>query len=129
MRIRAKRKLEALAEAIAAVSGYFDPTSPLYAARNPGGLIAVSMAHEKDANGHRVFASLLDGWQALLYDLDVKLTGKSKVALKPTDTLSRLAVSFGKAPKVAASWSKFLRKALHDNSVSPDTTLEFFIKE
>ena len=128
MRARTNRRIEALAEAIVAFSGYLDPTSALYAARNPGGLLASSLAHQRDAFGNRIFSSLLDGWQALLYDLDVKLSGSSKTCLKPTDNLCRLADTFGKPARFASHWAKFVRKALNDSTVSPDTTLEFFKK-
>ncbi len=125
MRARANRKLEALAEAIASGNGYFDPDSPLYSARNPGGLRPVSLAHERDEFGNRVFASLLDGWQALLYDLDVKLSGKSPRVM-PTDPLFALALAYDRHRKVAGNWVKFLRRALNDHTLTVDTALKFF---
>lgn len=125
------RKIETLAEAIIKYSGYQEPTNCLYAARNPGGLKATSLGHAKDANGNRVFLSLMDGLQALLYDIHLKIHGKSWAKLKSTDTLIDLASAYGKptAATTAQAWSRFLRAALNDQTISAKTQLSYFIEE
>jgi len=124
-----KRKLEAIAEAIAETSGYKIPDGPLYAARNPGGLKAISPAHAKNEHGHRTFSSVLDGLQALLFDIEVKMTGRAKIKLQPTSTLSDFAVAFGQPATAAQAWSKFLRRALHDDKITHKTTIQYFLGE
>lgn len=124
-----RRILEAFAEAIAETSGYRNPEGDLYAARNPGGLPAVSSSHLKDVNGNRVFNSVLDGIQALIFDIEVKMSGKSKARLQPTNTLADFAVAFGQPATAAQPWAKFVRRALRDGSVTHKTTLSHFLGE
>lgn len=121
-----QRKLEALAEAIAHTSGYYIPDNPLHDARNPGGLRAVFAAHKRDEAGYRVFRSFLDGMQALLFDIQTKLVGKSRAKLTPNNTLADFAIAFGQPAAAAQTWSKFLRRALHDATISHKTTIEYF---
>ncbi len=122
------RKLEALAEAIAKMSGYVNPDSPAHAARNPGDLEALSVEHPKDVRGRRVFRSFLDGYQALLHDLQVKLSGKSRSGLTPQSTLVDLAKARGEAfPLITSrSWAAFLRPALGDQAITNQTQLSYF---
>jgi len=124
-----QRKLEALAEAIAQTSGYQIPDHPLHLARNPGGLPAVLAAHKRNEQGARVFRSVLDGMQALLFDIETKLSGKSRAKLQPTSTLSDFAVAFGQPTTAATAWSKFIRRALADETVGPKTQIQFFFGE
>src|SRR5208337_3662759 len=90
VRLMNQLKLEALAEAITHYSGYQEPGSALWQARNPLGLKAYSPLHKHDNSGNRIFASLLDGLQAGIYDLSLKLSGKSKAHLLPLSTLMDL---------------------------------------
>lgn len=120
------RKLEALAEALIKYSGYLEPSSELHAARNPGGLKATSMRHAKNEHGQRIFNSYIDGVQALLFDLQTKLTGNSWAELKPESTLVDLATAYSLPTTTAAAWSRFLRAALHDQEITSDTPLKFF---
>jgi hypothetical protein len=122
-------RVEFLADAITEYSGYLDPSSPLYVARNPGGLKATSPRHTHDAEGNRVFSSVLDGMQALLHDLAIKLSGRSWAKLKPSDTLVELAAACGQSPSVAAAWCNWLRKCPNMGDVSPKTELIFFLKD
>jgi len=124
-----RRKLEAIAEAIAATSGYHIPDNPLHAARNPGGLPAVSASHQRDAENRRVFTSVLDGMQALLFDIEVKLSGKSRARLQPTNTLADFAAAFGQPTTAAQAWAKFIRRALHDDAITAKTALSYFLGE
>lgn len=122
-----RRKLEAIAEAIADTSGYRTPDSPLYAARNPGGLAAFSPAHPRDVNSRRVFTSVLDGMQALMFDIEVKMAGRSRANLQPNSTLADFAVAFGQPATAAQAWAKFIRRALHDEAVTHKTMLSYFL--
>ena len=118
-----RQRLEALAEAIAHVSGYA-PGSPLYAARNPGGLRPTSEKHARDEHGNRVFRSVLDGMQALLFDLDIKVNGR----LSPDSTLLDLAIAYHQQ-QAAKAWARFLKSALHDDSINPNTVLKQFLED
>lgn len=122
-----RKSLEALAEAIASYSGYFDAGSPLYDARNPGGLKA--MGQSDDGKGNRVFRSVIDGYQALFYDVELKVTGKSRAKLQPESTLQDLAIAYNLPVGTPTAWSRYLRKALHDDSISAKTPLSYFTKE
>ena len=123
------RKIEILAESIIRYSGYSEPDSALYAARNPGALKATSMRHLKNEHGHRVFSSFIDGVQALLFDLDLKLSGKSWANLSHTSTLEDLALAYSLPFTVADAWSKFLKKALGDSTINRRTPLSFFMEK
>lgn len=133
--------IEALAQAIAAFSGYRDPGSDLFHANNPGGLRATSPEHAKDYDDNRVFRSFLDGWQALMHDIEVKLTRPdSRAQLNPTEhtlpDLARFFVFHTKnkqivdrySRRLAHSWAEFLRKALKDPEINKNTKLERFLK-
>lgn len=117
--------LEALAEAIAHFSGYIEPTHPLYIARNPGGLRPIKAEHPRDDNGYRVFRSVLDGYQALMFDLRVKLGGRLSV----DSSLIDLAAIYGRKPTEAQAWARFLRQALSDASITQHTAIQRFIEE
>lgn len=119
-----RKSLEALAEAIAHYSGYFEAGSSLYDARNPGGLKALGQTD--DGKGNRVFRSVIDGYQALFYDVELKVTGKSRAKLKPESTLQDLSVAYNLPLGTPTAWARFLRKALHDDKISVNTPLSYF---
>lgn len=123
-----QRKREALAEAIIHYSGYSDPGSTLHDARNPGGLKAMGLIQARDEKGNRTFRSVIDGIQALFYDVELKVTGKSRAALKPTSTLIDLSASYNLPITTATAWARFLRKSLHDDSISATTPLSYFLE-
>jgi hypothetical protein len=123
-----KRKIEALAEAIADTSGYRNPDNALHAARNPGGLLAFSPTHKKNDAGHRVFNSMLDGWQALMFDIEVKLAGRSRAKLGAVNTLGDFATAYGQPATAAQAWAKYMRRALAVEGVTHKTTLDFFME-
>lgn len=124
-----KRKIEILADAIVAYSGYGEPGSPLYEARNPGGLKAIGIIQARDEKGNRTFRSVIDGYQALYYDLELKVTGKSRAQLKQEDTLVDLAGSYNLPATTAVVWSKWLKRALSDDTISSRTPLQYFLKD
>jgi hypothetical protein len=109
------KRLEILAEAIARYSGYSEPDSELYQARNPGALKATSMRHVANEHGHRVFNSFIDGMQALLFDLNTKLSGNSWTGINQESTLEDLALSYSQPFTLADAWSKHLRKAMQEH--------------
>jgi hypothetical protein len=121
---------EILVDALAAVNGWHDPTSVCYKLRNP--LLIRSFArpgkHEIDDNGRRVFISLLDGYRAALYDINLKLTGQSRAGLKPTDTLTNLLAVYGVTELGGIKYVvNYLRRALGVDGISATTPLSFFI--
>ena len=118
-----RRKLEAIAEAIMKFSGYLNPESSVYQARNPGGLKAFMSHHERDEYGNRVFSSVLNGMSALLSDLELKLTKR----MSPNATLIDLASAYNQPFTAAQAWSKFLRHALVDESITHKTPLSYFL--
>lgn len=118
-----KQRLEALAEAIAHVSGYHDPASSLYRARNPGGLKPILKQHARDEHGNRVFRSVLDGMQALLFDLQFKINNRMGEA----GTLADLALAYHQ-PTAAKAWARFLKAALADDSINPNTVLKSLLE-
>jgi hypothetical protein len=124
-----KRRVEAIAEAIARHSGYYDPETSAYYARNPGALKAFSPSHLKNEEGLRVFTSVLDGMQALIFDVEVKITGKSQAHLTPDNTLIHLALAYNLSPTAAKPWVKFIKHALRDETINTWTPLSYFIEE
>jgi hypothetical protein len=116
---------EALADAITHFTGYNDPASPLWVARNPFGLRPTKPEHPFDEFGNRIFRSVLDGLQSAHFDLHVKLTGR----LSPEATLTDLATAYGRKPTEAAAWAKWLRSALKDPTISARTEIRRFIEE
>jgi hypothetical protein len=122
-----KKRMEALAEAIASVSGYA-PGSALYKARNPGGLKAFGKA-PADENGFRIFNSIVDGWQALIFDTALKLSGASRAMLQPGNTLQDFALSHKQPITAADAYAKFLRRALNDDSITKKTELMYFLED
>lgn len=123
-----RRKREALAEAIIHYSGYNDPGSTLHDARNPGGLKAMGLIQARDEKGNRTFQSVIDGIQALFYDVELKVSGKSRAQLKPESTLIDLSASYNLPITTATAWARFLRKAIHDESISATTPLSYFLE-
>jgi|SRR5579864_109233 len=126
-----KRKVEAVVEAIIKFSGYLNPESPLYPARNPGGLRAFVLpdrVQESNDEGLRVFNSVIDGLSALIHDVEFKLVGRSSAHLTPTHTLTDLAEAYGQPFTAAQAWSKFMRHALRDPEVTAKTPLSYFFK-
>ena len=121
------RKLEALADSIVNFSGAQDPSSAAYQARNPGALKAFSPKHSKDKTGLRVFKSWLDGYQALLFDLQIKCAGKSTFKqISAASNLSQLSVSMGMSASTGRYLAKFLRQALADEAITEATPISYF---
>jgi hypothetical protein len=123
-----RRILEAVAEAIVEKSGYLIPDSSLHKARNPGGLLAFSTSQARDENGYRAFGSVLDGLQALLFDVEIKLAGRSRAHLTPANSLEDFAVSCGQPATAAQAWARFLKRALADEAISAKTQIGYLLE-
>src|SRR5580658_64120 len=122
-------KLEALVDAIGKANGIHNPESESYRLRNP--LLIRSFArpgkHETDEQGRRVFASLLSGYKAALFDIQLKLTGKSRAGLRPTDSLTNVLGVYGiKELGGVSTVVSFLRRALADQTIDSTTPLSYF---
>src|ERR1051325_9975485 len=79
--------LEALADAFMHHEGWY-PGSRSNRNRNPGNLRPFRADQPHDSQGYRIFSSLIQGYQALLEDLQAKLNGSH--GLKPDSTLLNL---------------------------------------
>lgn len=123
-------KLEALADAIAGLNDWTNPESDAYRLRNPGLLRSFTLRHAADDNGWRIFPRLVDGYQALIYDLREKCSGQSRSKLKPTQTIADLLVKGYSQPRTAADYVLcFLRQALELKELSAQTPLKFFVED
>lgn len=123
-------KLEALVDSIGRANGSGDPDSPAYRLRNP--LLIRSFArpgkHETDELGRRVFSSYLSGYKAGLFDIELKITGKSRAGLTPESSLTQLLGVYGvKEPGGISTIVSFLRRALKDAEIKPTTPLSYFV--
>lgn len=114
-------RLEALADALAFYHKTHDPKSQAYKLRNPGLLPATLMKHLRDDQGKRQFSSYLDGYQALLFDLKIKCSGRSAVRHR-LDTLSDLVQNKAAGKYLAG----FLTHALNE-TITADTLLSHFL--
>jgi len=124
------RKIEALADAIARLNQAWTPESEAYKLRNP--LLIKSFArpgkHETDEGGRRIFNSFLSGYKAGLYDLDLKLRGKSRAGLTAENTLENLLGVYGINAIAADNVVAFVRRALQNQTVSKKTSIAFFVE-
>jgi hypothetical protein len=120
-------RLEALADALASLNEYHDPSSEAYRLRNPGMLKAFTLRHAMDDQSRRIFPSAIDGYQALLFDLRVKVTGGSRSKLKPQSTLEDLLVKGYSQPRSSVDLVLcFLKAALPKSNITEKTPLSYF---
>lgn len=121
-------RIEALADALAYYHRSHEPDSQAYKNRNPGNLKAISFKNAKDENGLRVFNSILDGYQALLFDLRIKCSGRSR-AYKFGDnpTIESLLLAYGQGKPAAKYIAKQITKSLN-LEIKLDTPLGFFLE-
>lgn len=121
--------IEALIDAIAHLNRAHDPESTAYRLRNP--LLLRSFArpgkHEQDEEGRRVFPSVLNGYKAAMFDLELKLTGRSRSGIKADDNIRNLLAAYGiRELGGVEQVVKFLRRALKDANISRETHLTIF---
>jgi len=127
------KKFEALLDGIAKLNGCpNDPESDAYKLRNP--LLVKSFAlpgkHEINESGYRIFPSLLNGYKAALFDLELKLTGKSRARVKSDGTLAELLACYEIYTSAAAeNVISFVRRALKDQTINMKTPVSYFLEE
>lgn len=124
-------KIEALVDAIGKLNGIHNPESEVYSLRNPLRIKSFSKPgkHQITSDGLRVFDFFLSGYKAGVFDITLKLEGKSRSGLKPDDALSNLLSVYGFKEKLPVdNIVTFLRRALKDPSISATTPLTYFLR-
>jgi hypothetical protein len=116
-------RLEALADAIISINGSRDPQSPGYQARNPLYLRDYHCRQQQ----LRHFAHYHSGYDAAIYDLQRKCSGRTRANL-PTNTLAGLMRVYSMPDSAADYVARFLRTALDDPSIVSKTELEYFLR-
>jgi len=125
-------RLEALHDAIASLRGWNNPDSISYSLRNP--LLVQSFSkpgkNEITEDGLRVFNTELAGIRACLFDLELKVSGKSRAGIKPDDLLENVLRVYGITERLGQQQIvKYLKRALKTQDVSVTTTLKWFLEE
>lgn len=122
-------RVEALADAICSLNDWTNPESDAYHLRNPALLRAFTQRHAADKEGRRIFPSLVDGYQALIYDLKKKCAGESRSKLERTSTIKQLLMKgYGQAPATEEYVLCFLQSALPNHKYSATTPIEVFLE-
>jgi hypothetical protein len=121
-------RIEALADAISACTGYTDPASEEYQCRNPLSLKAYSVKHEKTESGLRMFKNLESGHKAGLFDLTVKCEGDSRARVGKDSSLKELIRCYSMPNQTVDYVVVFLKKALGDETISSETPLHYFVE-
>lgn len=122
-------RLEALLEAVGILKGWQNPDSYTYQIKNPLQIksFAPTGKHEIDKDGLRVFSNWLGGYRACLYDLAVKVAGRSRAGLRDSDTLTNLLKVYGIQVGLGQDQVvKYLRRATRDQTITKDQPLEYF---
>ena len=117
------KRIEAVADAIASLNEYSDPTSKSYRLRNPGMLRAKTLEHLGSANDdcYRIFSCHQAGYKALT-DLLRKHFERNK-----GNTLLSLLSEHGHGNQFSARTAvEFIRRSVEQN-VSEETPLKFFL--
>lgn len=125
-------RIEALFDALASLKGWSNPDSQAYQLRNPLMVKSFSKPGKNliTEDGIRVFSSALAGTRACLFDLELKVSGKSRAGLKPDDGLENLLRVFG-VTELGGQQAvvKFLKRALKTQDISRTTPLSWFLLE
>jgi len=124
-------RLEILVDAIAFHNNLSDPESLAYKLRNP--LLVKSFGrpgkHEIDEEGRRVFSTIVAGYRACIFDIQLKVSGKSRAGLNTDNTVEHLLGTYGiKGPAAVGRVVKFLRKAASYQELSGNTPLSYFLE-
>lgn len=126
-------RVEAIVDAISKLNGCADtPESLSYKLRNP--LMLKSFArvgkHETDVNGVRIFTSLLSGYKAAVFDVQLKIEGKSRANVKPDSPLEQLLICYGvKTSGAVDNVVSFLKRALGDDNITRHTPCSYFLEK
>lgn len=122
-------RLEALLEGIANLKGWMNPDSYTYQIKNPLNIKSYASAgkNEIDENGVRIFSNWLGGYRACLYDLAIKVSGRSRDDVRHNGKLSSLLTAYGISERLGQQQVvKFLKRALRDDSITLDQDLSYF---
>jgi hypothetical protein len=125
-------KLEFLCDAIAEYAGSHDPRSEAYKLRNPLALKEVKVARGESGEkviqfgGLRKFRSWVHGYDAGLYDLRAKCSGKNR-GLTEFSSITDLMTYYG-MPDKAAHVADYLSFALEDDGITGETKLFVFLR-
>lgn len=85
--------------------------------------------HEIDEKGYRIFPSFLNGYKACLFDLECKLSGRTRAKVKADGTLEQLLACYEIWTPAALDYvASFLRRALDDPSISAKTPTAYFLE-
>lgn len=123
-----RSRLEDLAMAIYAFNGANRPDHPAYAARNP--LRLQGFKNGVATGVLRKFNSFHSGFVAGTFDLAIKCSGKSRAKLEGGQFTVQGLIRVLSLPDTTAVYvSRFLRKACNDETISPETRLDYFISE
>ena len=145
-------RIEALTDGLIRLGEYDNPEKASYRYRNPLGL-RIFCVHGRGfgncdtcppqrpllsrawrgrewdkVSGMRMFKTHLDGYQAAVFDVTLKCSGKSHANLPPDAGLIDLCISYAMpGARPAQALAKFLRRAL-DCDVTENTELSFFLE-
>ncbi len=115
--------IEALALLIAKRQGGFEPATEAWQLNNPG-LLRVFGHRTSESLVYRKFPTWRAGFDALLFDLKVKCSGKSRSGLKASSPLSELLASFSIVePRKDIAW---LRRGCPTHDLSLTSPLKDF---
>jgi len=123
-------KLEHLVNAIARLNGMLDPESVCYRLRNPLMLRSYAMPgkHEIDPSGARIFGSVLNGYKAAMFDIELKAKGQSRANAGPESTLEQFLRCYDiKTTAAVDNIVSFIRRALQTQEVSRNTPMSYFL--
>lgn len=122
-------RIEALFDALANLKGWNNPDSLAYQLRNPLMIKSFSKPgkNEITEEGYRVFSTQLAGIRAGLFDLTLKVTGKSRAGIKAEDQLDNVLrvygiIELGGQQAVV----KYLKRALKTQDIKTTTPLKWF---
>ena len=125
-------RIEALFDALASLKGWNNPDSQAYQLRNPLMVNSLSKPgkNEITAEGYRIFSTQLAGVRAGLFDLDLKIRGKSRAGIKTDDLLENVLRVYGIIELGGQqAVMKFLKRALKTQDIKTTTPLKWFTEE
>jgi hypothetical protein len=125
-------RIEALFDAISSLKGWNNPDSLAYQLRNP--LMVKSFSkpgkNEITEEGYRIFSTQLAGIRAGIFDLTLKVTGKSRAGVKADDKLENVLRVYG-ITELGGMQAviKYLKRALKTQDIKTITPLKWFLEE
>lgn len=120
-------RFEALALAISNLNGGLnDPDSKAFKLHNPGLLKTYRPEKKKDGDNYRIFTSVMGGFKALISELQARCTGQNHRLTTDNTLADMLALYNFSDDRAVRQIVLFIRRALHDDSVSASTRLGWF---